>query len=210
MPLRGGAINLLPCGQEAPVYLLFFFAVIRYIERMSKDQRPDSSLPAEYALGLLRGGERSAVEADAGLRHDAEGWQAQLAPLDGAEGEPVPAGSFEKVLARIDEQGMFLPGSTTRRAADAEWQQHSEGITYRVLKVDERLQRRTLLVKMQPGAILKSHIHSFEEECLVIEGDLRYGDLVLHAGDYHHAWAGAHHTDGITSAGCLLHVVIAI
>lgn len=177
---------------------------------MSEDRRPDSSLSAEYALGLLRGGERSAVEADAGLRHDAEGWQAKLAPLDGAYGEPVPPGSFEKILARIDGEGMSLPGTTTRRAANADWQQHDEGISYRVLKVDERLQRRTLLVKMLPGAILKSHIHSFEEECLVIEGDLRYGDLVLHAGDYHHAWAGAHHADGVTAGGCLLHVVIAI
>ncbi|MBI5321979.1 cupin domain-containing protein [Bradyrhizobium sp.] len=144
------------------------------------------------------------------MRHDAEGWQAKLAPLDGAESEPVPPGSFERILARIDEQGMLLPGTATKRAADAEWRQHSDGITYRVLKVDERLKRRTLLVKMQPGAILKSHSHRFEEECLVIEGDLRYGDLVLRAGDYHHAWAGAHHADGITAAGCLLHVVIAI
>lgn len=177
---------------------------------MAKDQRLDSSLSAEYALGLLRGGERSVVEADTGLRREAEGWQAKLAPLDGVEDEPVPPGSFEKVLARIDREGMLMPGTATRRAADAEWRQYADGIAYRVLKVDERLQRQTLLVKMQPGAILKSHSHRSEEECLVIEGDLRYGDLVLHAGDYHHAMAGAHHTDGITAAGCLLHVVIAV
>ena len=166
--------------------------------------------PAEYALGLLRGGERAAVQADDGLRVEAEGWQQKLVALDGADSEPLPAGSFEKILDRIDSEGMSLPGSTIRRAAEAEWQRHDEGIVYRVLKVDERLQRRTLLVKMQPGAILKSHIHEFEEECLVIEGDLRYGDLVLRAGDYHHAWAGAHHADGVTAGGCLLHVVIAI
>jgi quercetin dioxygenase-like cupin family protein len=174
------------------------------------DDTQKPSRPAEYALGLLRGGERAAVQADDGLRGEAEGWQQKLAALDGADSEPLPAGSFEKILDRIDSEGMSLPGSTTRRAAEAEWQQHDEGIAYRVLKVDERLQRRTLLVKMQPGAILKSHIHEFEEECLVIEGDLRYGDLVLRAGDYHHAWAGAHHADGVTAGGCLLHVVIAI
>ena len=176
---------------------------------MSNDNR-DPSLAAEYALGLLRGGERDAVEADGGLRKDAEGWQAKLVALDAADGEPVPAGSFEKILARIDEEGMQTPGTSIRRAADAEWRQYCDGIAYRVLKVDERLKRQTLLVKMQPGAILKSHSHRFEEECLVLEGDLRYGDLVLRAGDYHHAMAGAHHADGITAAGCLLHVVIAI
>lgn len=194
---------------ETPAYALFFSPVIRYIAVMSNDQR-DSSRPAEYALGLLRGGERSAVEGDAGLRREAEGWQTKLAPLDAAESEPVPMGSFEKILTRIDEQGVFLPGTATRRAVDAEWKQYSEGITFRVLKIDEARQRQTLLVKMQPGAILKAHSHEFEEECLVIEGDLRYGDLVLRSGDYHHAMAGAHHADGMTSTGCLLHVVIAI
>ena len=171
-------------------------------------------MSAEYALGLLRGDQRRAAEdrltSDSGLRQDAEGWQAKLAPLDGAESEPLPPGSFEKILTRIDEAGMFLPGTATRRAVDAEWKQHSEGIVFRVLKIDEQRQRQTLLVKMQPGAILKAHSHQFEEECLVIEGDLRYGDLVLRSGDYHHAMAGAHHADGITSTGCLLHIVIAI
>ena len=190
--------------------MLSFAAVLRYTSLMSNDQRPDSLLSAEFAFGLVRGEQRAAVESDAGLRREADTWQAKLAPLGGAEVETVPPGSFEKVLARIDHEGRFLPGTTTRRAVEAEWQHHDDGITYRVLKVDERLQRRTLLVKMQPGAVLKSHIHSFEEECLVIEGDLRYGDLVLHAGDYHHAWAGAHHADGVTAGGCLLHVVIAI
>lgn len=174
---------------------------------MSNDNR-DPSLPAEYALGLLRGGERAVVEADGGLRKDAEGWQAKLAALDGADREPVPAGSFEKILARIDEEGMQLPGTATQRAADADWQQHSEGIVFRVLKVDEARGRQTLLVKMQPGALYKPHAHDVEEECLVIEGDLSYGDFVLRAGDYHLARPGTHHPTGTTTAGCLLHVVV--
>jgi anti-sigma factor ChrR (cupin superfamily) len=173
---------------------------------MSTDKR-DPSLPAEYALGLLRDGERTAVEADAGLRNEAEDWQTKLAALDD-EGEPVPPGSFEKILARIDEEGMSLPGTTTQRADTAEWQQHSEGIVFRVLKVDEARGRQTLLVKMQPGAIYQSHAHDIDEECLVIEGDLQFGDLVLRAGDFHLAASGTHHPAGTTAAGCLLHVVV--
>jgi hypothetical protein len=42
----------------------------------------------------------------------------------------------------------------------------------------------------------------------VIEGDLRYGDLVLRACDYHLATPGAQHPTGTTTAGCLLHVVV--
>lgn len=179
---------------------------------MSDDTRPDSPLPAEYALGLLRGDERRAAEtrlaADSGLRKQADGWQAQLAPLDGAGAEPMPAGAFEKILARIDDEGLSLPGTATLRGASAEWLEYSEGIAYRVLKVDEQLKRQTLLVKMQPGAIYKSHAHDIDEECLVIEGDLRYGDLVLRAGDFHLAEPGTHHPTGTTTTGCLLHVVV--
>jgi quercetin dioxygenase-like cupin family protein len=173
---------------------------------MATDKR-DPLRPAEYALGLLRDGDRAAVEADGGLRNAAEGWQTKLAGLDG-EDEPLPPGSFEKILKRIDEAGMHLPGTATRRAVDAEWRRYSDGIVFRVLKVDEALRRQTLLVKMQPGAIYKSHSHDIDEECLVIEGDLIYGDLVLCAGDYHLAEPGTHHPTGTTTAGCLLHVVV--
>ena len=171
------------------------------------DDKRAPLLPAEYALGLLRGGERAAVEGDSGLRSEAEGWQTKLAAL-GGEGEPVPPGSFEKILSRIDEAGMHLPGTATKRAVDAEWQQHSDGIVFRVLKVDEARGRQTLLVKMQPGAVYETHPHDIDEECLVIEGDLQFGDLVLRAGDYHLAAAGTHHPNGTTTAGCLLHVVV--
>jgi quercetin dioxygenase-like cupin family protein len=180
---------------------------VRYIRRMPDDKQ-NPSRPAEYALGLLRGGEAAAAQGDDGLRKEAEGWQQKLASLDGADSEPLPPGSFEKILDRIDAAGIQLPGTATQRADNAEWRQHSEGIVYRVLKVDEARQRQTLLVKMQPGAIYKSHAHDIEEECLVIEGDLRYGDFVLRAGDYHLAAAGTHHPVGTTTAGCLLHVVV--
>ncbi len=169
-------------------------------------------MSAEYVLGLLRGEERDVAEdrlADnSSLRSEIEVWQARLASLDGADGESVPSGAFEKIMARIDEEGLFLPGTSTKRSANAEWHQYSEGIAYRVLKVDDRLKRQTLLVKMQPGAIYKSHSHDVDEECLVIEGDLQYGDLVLRAGDFHVATPDVVHPTGHTTAGCLLHVVI--
>lgn len=196
--------------QKAAAYPLSLRPLIRYIPDMPDDKR-DASLPAEYALGLVRGDQRRVAEdrlaSDAAMGAEVAGWQSRLAGLDD-EGEAVPPGSFEKILGRIDESGMHLPGTATKRAAGAAWQQYSDGIVFRVLKVDEARGRQTLLVKMQPGAIYKSHSHDVDEECLVIEGDLRYGDLVLRAGDYHLAEPGTHHPTGTTTAGCLLHVVV--
>jgi anti-sigma factor ChrR (cupin superfamily) len=83
-------------------------------------------------------------------------------------------------------------------------------ITYRVLHVDETLKRQSLLVKMEPGAVYKAHGHDINEECLVIEGDLRFGDLHLHTGDFHLATPAMVHPTGRTEQGCLLHVVVGL
>lgn len=178
-------------------------------------------MPAEYALGLIRGEQRRELDArlatDAGLQLQVERWQSVLAPLedlalleddDGAE--LPPAGLFEKLLTRIDDGGLQLPGTLTQRGKSADWIEYSPGIAYRVLHVDQDLKRQSLLVKMQPGAVYQSHSHDIDEECLVIEGDLRFGDLHLHAGDFHLATPAMVHPTGHTEAGCLLHVVVGL
>jgi anti-sigma factor ChrR (cupin superfamily) len=182
---------------------------------MSKPVNPDANSPAEYALGLIRGEERREMDAqlatDDGLRLQVERWQSVFAPLEnGDDAEAPPAGLFEKILNRIDDSESQLPGTLTLRGAVADWITYSPGITYRVLHVDEKLKRQSLLVKMQPGAVYKSHGHDIDEECLVIEGDLRYGDLHLHAGDFHLATPAMVHPVGRTETGCLLHVVVGL
>jgi quercetin dioxygenase-like cupin family protein len=182
---------------------------------MSDAVKPEANKPAEYALGLIRGEERRELDArlatDEGFRSQVERWQNILAPLeDGDDAEIPPAGLFEKILNRIDEVGLQLPGTFTQRGAAADWIVHSPGITYRVLNIDDKLKRQSLLVKMQPGAIYNSHHHDVDEECLVIEGDLQFGDLRLHAGDFHLATPAMVHPIGRTKSGCLLHVVLGL
>lgn len=182
---------------------------------MSKPVNPDANGPAEYALGLIRGEERREMDAqlasDDGLRSQVERWQGVFAQLEsGNDAEAPPAGLFEKILNRIDAGGLQLPGTLTLRGATADWIEYSPGITYRVLHVDETLKRQSLLVKMEPGAVYKAHGHDINEECLVIEGDLRFGDLHLHTGDFHLATPAMVHPTGRTEQGCLLHVVVGL
>jgi anti-sigma factor ChrR (cupin superfamily) len=63
----------------------------------------------------------------------------------------------------------------------------------------------TLLLELEPEAILPAHDHDGGEDSYVIRGSCRIGAVALSAGDFHHVDAGAHHGDVVASAeGCLL------
>lgn len=180
---------------------------------MSEPVKPDDLLAAEYALGLLRGEARGEAgarqESDGRLRASAEFWQGTLAALDAAEPdeEAPPAGLFDGILARIDAEGLQLPGTRTRRAEVASWREIAPGVMSRVLHIDRANNRQSLLIRMAPGSVYHSHAHDVDEEAFIVEGDLSFGDLKLAAGDYHIAAAATRHPPGRTVGGCVVHVV---
>jgi quercetin dioxygenase-like cupin family protein len=167
-------------------------------------------IAVEYVLGLARGRERQAIEAmvdsDAGLRRSVERWQEAFASLHVTDGESLRTDSFQSVLGRIDSEGSHLPGWITQRADEACWVAIGEHVAYRVLREDPAAGRRAVLLRMQPGAVYQSHSHEIDEECLVIEGDLHFGDIGLRAGDFFVAPKGTVHPVSRTVNGCLLHV----
>ena len=80
------------------------------------------------------------------------------------------------------------------------------GVEVRVLFVDRQRQQSTLLVRMAPGAVYPAHAHEGTEECLVLEGDLRFGDHVLLRGDFLRTGPGYQQTTQTTQQGCLLYL----
>jgi ChrR Cupin-like domain len=62
------------------------------------------------------------------------------------------------------------------------------------IAVDAKLEMKILykdsraasfLLRLKPGARLPSHVHAANEECLMLEGELRYAEgVTLRAGDY--------------------------
>jgi quercetin dioxygenase-like cupin family protein len=82
-----------------------------------------------------------------------------------------------------------------------------EGIEARRLSVDRENDRATFLARMAPGTSYPAHRHAGPEECYVLSGDLRVGDLHMHAGDYQRADPGSIHGVQSTDAGCLLLLV---
>jgi hypothetical protein len=61
------------------------------------------------------------------------------------------------------------------------------------------------LLRMKPGAVLPAHRHPIDEECIVIEGELRIGDtLRLTAGAFHLGRKDTPHDDITTDVGALI------
>ena len=184
---------------------------------MSEPVKPDDILAAEYALGLLSP-EASAtfaarLRSDDGLRASVAHWQHIFAGLGAAEqgdDDAPPAGLFDGILARIDAEGMQLPGTQTRRAEGASWVTIGPGLLARVLHVDRTNNRQSLLIRMSPGAIYREHGHDVEETTFVVEGDLAFGDLKLAAGDYHIAAVNTRHPPGRTVGGCVVLVTTSL
>ncbi|MGH6795681.1 MAG: cupin domain-containing protein [Methylocella sp.] len=174
-------------------------------------------IAAAYALGLVRGAARAAIEArlssDPALQAKVKLWQENFAPLDLAAGREMPAaGLFDTILDAIGaSDGEELSGTLTRRAGTGLWTEMSPGVTYSVLFDDPVAKRRSMLVRALPGATYESHFHDQgHEECLVLEGELIMGDLKLLAGDFHLAAKGSAHPPATTMSGCLLYLSTAL
>jgi hypothetical protein len=170
---------------------------------------------AAYALGLVRGAARAAIEArlssTPALQATVKLWQEKFVAVDLAAGrEFPPAGLFDTILDAVDAGENELPGTQTRRAGTGAWTEMSPGVTYTVLFEDPVAKRRSMLVRALPGSNYGAHFHAEgHEECLVLEGDLVMGDLKLLPGDFHVAAKGSTHPAATTRSGCLLYQSIA-
>ena len=131
-------------------------------------------------------------------------------PSDQTRGRLV---SFLQNVARDKASTSQLDQSSpvpllTIRASEGEWQEIFTGVLVKHLFVDQERGTVTSLYKMLPGAIIPAHKHEGTEECLMVEGDLRSGDIMLTAGDYHCAPKGSTYGT-LTSVSAALFLIVA-
>jgi anti-sigma factor ChrR (cupin superfamily) len=94
------------------------------------------------------------------------------------------------------------------RAGEGEWiETQDAGVSYKLLFADDARGTFTTLVRMEPGARIQAHRHLGVEQCLVLEGDVRTGDIAMKAGDFNCSLPGSVHEELITDAGALLLIV---
>jgi quercetin dioxygenase-like cupin family protein len=111
-----------------------------------------------------------------------------------------------RLLARV-EASLGAPardtnGLITIREDEGDWQPFMPKIRIKVLIREG--ESMTYLLRLEPGAMVPPHEHPQTEECVVLEGEARIGDLVVKAGDYHAAPAGHPHGLLRSDTGALL------
>jgi anti-sigma factor ChrR (cupin superfamily) len=166
---------------------------------------------AEYVLGLLDEAARAevarAAATDDALKAEIAWWERKLAPIEAKDAGKPPAGTFDRVMARIEAAGVkevpALPGTVTLRAGEGAWEHVARGVEKRTLWDDPATGRHAFLVRVAPGGIVPVHAHDADEECLMIEGDLSFGPLTLKAGDFHLAKRGIMHPAATSAGGAL-------
>jgi anti-sigma factor ChrR (cupin superfamily) len=154
------------------------------------------ALPAEEAVRF-----EELLATDEAARRAAAAHDATLTHLFRAAPPVAPSpGVREALLKRAG-----LPaGVTLLRAQEGQWEETPyPGVLRRWLHRGAG-GARTFLLKMAPGAVLPAHPHTADEECLVLEGDVRSFDLEMRAGDFFRGRAGTMHQPSTTSGGCLL------
>ena len=165
-----------------------------------------------YALGLLDPAETAAIE-----RHLAEGCtscEAEIRSLQeslGTFGEAVtlhqtPPALRSRVMALATRKILPIHPHIVKRDEGA-WRSLGPGLQVKVLYIDREKETLTSLLRMDAGASYSPHRHAAAEQCLVLEGDVRDGSCVLHAGDFQTAPAGSVHGSIWTEEGCLLLLV---
>lgn len=89
------------------------------------------------------------------------------------------------------------------RAAEGAWRQALPGLRIKPLRVDPIARTQTSLWRLDAGARVPAHGHHAEEECLILEGSLQWGDRVYGAGDYLVAHPGRAHEEFTSPDGAL-------
>jgi anti-sigma factor ChrR (cupin superfamily) len=187
---------------------------------------------ALYALGALEGAEAREFE-----EHVAAGCAACAAELRefetvagdlglaAPEAEP-PASVRARLLALVSEEGGesgaqeatrddepnllrdAAPGFLVVRAGEGRWRPTEDGgVSFKLLFADRERGTVTTLVRMEPGSRIRSHRHLGVEQCLVLEGDVRSGQVGMRAGDFNCSLPGSVHEELVSDGGALLLLV---
>lgn len=113
----------------------------------------------------------------------------------------------ENINRRIKEDS---PGADnlllTTYSHEGSWIEVLPRVEKKVLNVDPKTNIESFLLRIQPGGTLPRHPHARDELCLMLEGEVMFGDLCLKAGDFHMALKGSIHETVRSDQGALIFI----
>ena len=157
-------------------------------------------IAALAALDLASPAEAAAVPRQlvAEMRDAAWLLAESLAPVP-----PAPA-LKTRLLARVAQFEQLKPLADVRRNEDNWVSAGMPGVDIKQLFLEAETGRSTYLLRMQPGVRVPAHFHHDTEQCLVLKGDIGWGDLVYEEGDFIVMGKGTKHPEIHTVHGNLL------
>jgi anti-sigma factor ChrR (cupin superfamily) len=158
---------------------------------------------AMAALGLL------SPREEAGLKRALVAEMASAAALLAETAAPRPPNPAlrARVTARIAAYEAVKPLADVR-PHDGGWvYAGAPGVDMRRLFRDKETGRTTILLRMEPGARIPAHRHGDDEQCLVVSGDIRWGELVYREGDFVVMGKGSNHPEIYSEGGNVLLLV---
>ena len=117
-----------------------------------------------------------------------------------AGGEALLARSRCRLYLRSHADGPFRSAAAT--GPDPSWQPLRDGVEICPLHAEGAA--ISLLARFATGASVPAHVHGIAEECLMVEGELFLGDLLLPEGGFQAAPAGSRHGALFADSPCLL------
>ena len=137
-------------------------------------------LAALSALGMLPVAERKSVPREL----VAEMSEAAALLAEVVDPVPPPPSIRDRLLTRVGNYESIKPLADVRVYDDNWTGSGVPGVDLKILFRDKKLRRTTMLLRMAPGAQLPAHHHHDDEQCLVVSGDVRWGELVYRDGDF--------------------------
>jgi anti-sigma factor ChrR (cupin superfamily) len=179
------------------------------------------ALAAAYVLGSLEADEarrfaehlaggcdacRAEVEDFAAVADDLALAVAPVAPPASARARLLadvgaPAEHPAMAASPLDARFVFVDGD------HEDWEDVAPGVARRALGTDRATRSRSYVIRMQPGATLRSHAHTVVEHCYILQGDFEVAGRRMQTGDYHLAPPGTLH-DGLRSEGGCVFLIV--
>lgn len=124
--------------------------------------------------------------------------------------EPWTSMQSTLLLVRISHAGMSPFGEIAQgklvRINEQRWAPLRQGVSTKVLQDAQDLV--SMLVWFEPGATVPAHAHAHahahDEECLMVDGELFLGDILLLEGEYQLSPKGSSHADLSSDVGCIV------